>query len=95
MNAQVVGISVDNPFANKAFSEKLGLTYPLLSDFGRKLTTEWDLLETNEKSPVYRLAKRAWVIIDKQGIIRFKQINPDARQLIPTDEILKALEGLS
>src|SRR5512135_3418702 len=35
MNAQVVGISVDSPFANKAFATQNNLQFPLLSDFNR------------------------------------------------------------
>src|SRR5512147_547067 len=32
LNAQVVGISVDSPFANKAFADHNRLTFPILSD---------------------------------------------------------------
>ena len=33
LNAQVVGISVDSPFANKAFATQNNLQFPLLSDY--------------------------------------------------------------
>ena len=35
LNAQVIGISVDAPFANKAFASQNNLQFPLLSDFTR------------------------------------------------------------
>ena len=41
MNAQVVGISVDSPFANKGFADANKLTFPLLSDFTRAVSTQW------------------------------------------------------
>ena len=35
LNAQVLGISVDSKYSHKAFSDKLGLKFPLLSDFSK------------------------------------------------------------
>src|SRR5512135_869722 len=35
LNAQVLGVSVDGPWANKAFAEKYNLQFPLLSDYTR------------------------------------------------------------
>jgi peroxiredoxin len=34
--AQMLGVSVDSPYSHAAFAEKLGLTFPLLSDFHPK-----------------------------------------------------------
>ncbi|PYU02919.1 MAG: peroxiredoxin, partial [Acidobacteria bacterium] len=33
----VFGISIDSPAANGAFAEKIGVTFPLLSDMNRKV----------------------------------------------------------
>ena len=37
LNAQVIGISVNDPFINKAFAEKNMLPFPLLSDYKREI----------------------------------------------------------
>ena len=61
----MLGVSVDSQFANKAYAEQIGVTFPLLSDFTREVTTNYGIL--NEKFPV---AHRTTFVIDKQGVIR-------------------------
>ncbi len=93
-NAQVVGISTDFPPASAAWSEKMGLTFPLLSDLPRKTLEAYDFLDTDPKSRLYRYAKRAYVIIDKAGIVRYKKILDSPRDLVPNDELLAELDKL-
>ncbi|MBI4482208.1 MAG: redoxin domain-containing protein [Acidobacteria bacterium] len=66
MEVQVVGISVDSPFSNQAFAEKIGVKFPLLSDFHRKVSREYGIL--NEETGT---ARRTTFVLDKDGIIRF------------------------
>jgi peroxiredoxin len=82
-NAQVLGVSVDFNDANKAWAEKLGLTYPLLSDVRRDMAKAYGVLyddpkmaEDPQQIPRYLRAKRAWFVIDKQGVIRYLFNNP-------------------
>jgi peroxiredoxin len=96
----VLGVSVDLNDANKAWAEKMGITYPLLSDARRQMTKAYGVLDDDPKLaekpetiPGYLRAKRAWFVIDKQGIIRFAQTN-EPRDLIPNDDILKVLSAL-
>lgn len=92
-------MSVDFLDANKAWAEKLGLTYPLLSDVYRKVTKAYDVLYDDPKiletpeSFRYLRSKRAWAVIDKEGIIRFIQTTAP-RELLPNDAILKVLSEL-
>jgi peroxiredoxin len=37
LKAQVVGVSVNDPFSNKGFAERNLLTFPLLSDYNREV----------------------------------------------------------
>ena len=46
---------------------------------------------TDEKSPIYRYAKRAYFIIDREGIIRFAKIQDNPLDLLEPDDVLKAL----
>lgn len=73
MGTQVLGVSVDSQFANKAYAQQIGVTFPLLSDFTRKVTTEYGIL--NDKFPV---AHRTTFVIDKEGIIRHIDREKDA-----------------
>ncbi|GBC81360.1 Putative peroxiredoxin [bacterium HR10] len=65
MDTQILGISVDSPFANKRFAEDLGVTYPLLSDFHRTVSRRYGVLDEERG-----VARRTTFVIDKEGIIR-------------------------
>ncbi len=60
----VLGIGMDNPYANAEFAKQFGLQFPLLSDMTRQVTKEYGIL--NEK----QLANRTTFVIDKQGVIQ-------------------------
>ena len=49
---------------------------------------------TDEKSPIYRYAKRAYLIIDKTGVLRYKKILDNPRELVSNDELLAELDKL-
>jgi len=89
-----VGISTDFPPTSAAWSEKLGLTFPLMSDFARTTLEAYDFLDTDPKSRLYRYAKRAYVIIDKAGIVRYKKVLDNPRELVTDDELLAELDKL-
>ena len=42
-DTQVLGVSMDSPFSNFAFAQQNGVTFPLLGDFGGKVTREYGL----------------------------------------------------
>jgi peroxiredoxin len=89
-----VGISTDFPMANTAWSEKLGVTFPLVSDLGRKTLEAYGILDTDPNSRLYRYAKRAYLIIDKNGVVRYVKVLDNPRELIANDELLAELEKL-
>ena len=69
----MLGVSVDSQFANKAYAEQIGVTFPLLSDFTREVTTKYGIL--NDKFPV---AHRTTFVIDKDGVIQHIDKGSDA-----------------
>jgi peroxiredoxin len=95
-----LGISVDFSAANKAWAEKIGLTYPLLSDTRRQMSRAYEMLFDDpamandpQKIPLYLRSKRAWVILDKEGVIRYiKTTDPKTTNI--NDELLQALQAL-
>ncbi len=85
-----MGMSVDSAPTQRAFAAGLGsLPYPLLADFHPKGQVS-DLLGIyNEERGVTR---RAVIIIDKEGVIRFKRIYTEG--LPDSKEILEELDKL-
>ncbi|MBZ5702399.1 MAG: redoxin domain-containing protein [Acidobacteriia bacterium] len=67
----VLGISIDSPAANNAFAEKLGVTFPLLSDMNRKVLKQYGILKMyNVEKDEYEWAQRTTFVVDKQGVIQ-------------------------
>jgi len=73
----------------------MGLTFPLLSDVSRKTLEAYDFLEIDPSNRLYRYGKRAYVIIDKAGIVRYKKILDKPGDLVADDELLKELDKLN
>ena len=78
LEAQVVGISVNDPFANKGFAEAYKLQFPLLSDYSRETVKKYNVFHENFAGlPGYTAAKRAIFILDKSGTVRYRWISED------------------
>ena len=72
LNAVVMGISVDSPWANGAFSKKYNLGFDLLSDFDRKVINDYNVLFTGLGGmDGYTSANRA-VFIIKDGLVKYR-----------------------
>ncbi len=76
LGAQVIGISNDGPFANKAFAEKFKLNYPVLGDYKSKTIRDYDILMPDLLHVKgYDAAKRSVFIVDKNGTIAYKWVS--------------------
>ncbi len=75
---QVLGISVDTFFALKAFQDQQQLTFPLLSDFNKQVIRDYGVFN-EDMIGLKGIAKRAVFVIDKDGIIRHREVLDDAR----------------
>jgi len=68
-DTQVLGVSMDSPFSNQAWAEKIGATFPILSDWGGDVTKQFGIY-----NPQYKAARRTTFLIDKDGkIVEIKQ----------------------
>ena len=74
--AQVIGISIDGPFANKIFTEHHHLNFPLLSDYKRETIQKYGIV-MKDLGPLkdYNAAKRSIFIVDENGKIQYKWIS--------------------
>jgi peroxiredoxin len=95
LNAQVVGISVDGPYANKAFAMQNNLQFPLLSDYGREVVKLYGITHDNFGGlQGYVTAKRAIFVLDKDGVVRYSWISDNPGVEPNYEDISKALESL-
>ena len=88
-----MGVSADHPSTLEAFIKQEGLKHLLLADFRRAMLPGWGALETNEQSPIFRYAKRAYFVIDRQGVVRYQKIQANPLDLLNPEEVLKALKA--
>lgn len=89
-DAQILGISVDNPDVLEAWARSLGgLSYPLLSDFWPHggVALRYGVLRGEGK------AERAIFVVDKAGVIRHIDVH-DIDEPPPLPTILAALDRL-
>ena len=95
-NATVLGISVDSPWANSAFSEKYNLNFELLSDLDRSVTKAYNLLfEGLGGIENYTCSNRGVVIIDAEGKIQYRWVAEPNPGVEPNyDEIKEFLKTL-
>ncbi len=89
-----MGISTDFLPASAAWAEKMGLTFPLVSDVSRTTLEAYGFLNNDPKDRLYRYSKRAYVIIDKAGVVRYKRILDKPSELVTDDELLAELDKL-
>jgi peroxiredoxin len=66
LKAQVVGVSVNDPFSNKGFADVNVLPFPILSDFKREVIKQWGL-ELHDFAGLkdYTVAKRSVFVLDE------------------------------
>ena len=92
-HAQVYGISVDTFFALKAFADAQGLTFPLLSDFNKETIRDYGVFN-EDMIGLKGIAKRAVFVIDKDGVVRHKEVLDDARNEPNYDSVFASLAAL-
>ena len=94
LNAEVFGVSVDSPFAQKAWKEKEKLNFTLLSDFNRQAVKAYGA-QYESLIGLQGVAKRAAFVIDKQGKVRYAEVLENARDLPNFDQINATLKNLN
>ena len=88
LNAQVLGISVDSKYSHKEFAQKLGLNFPLLSDFNKEVCKLYGTLRKEGFS------ERAYFIIDKKEIVRFKYLMPTPKDKLENQQLIEDLQKI-
>lgn len=84
-DTQVLGVSMDSSFSNKAWAQQIGVSFPLLSDWGGDITKEYGLY-----NPKYKAARRVNYLIDRDGKVVEMQLDSDA---IDPSKVVEACEA--
>jgi len=90
LNAQILGVSLDDIESHQAFSEKYSLPYPILADVNKECATEYGVLG---KFMMMTIAKRQSFLINPEGQIvkHYKKVDPDTH----TKEVIIDLKQLA
>jgi peroxiredoxin len=91
VDTEIIGISANHPFSQKAFADFLKLNFPILSDFpDLKVIDSYGVLNKER-----RLAQRSYFVVDKKGIVRFKKLINQGEPLVPNDTLVEEIRKMS
>ena len=93
-HAHVFGVSVDTFFTLKAFQDQQQLTFPLLSDFNKQVIRDYGVFN-EDMIGLKGIAKRAVFVIDRDGVVRHREVLEDARQEPDYGKVFTALAAVS
>ena len=88
LNADVIGISVDSPFAQEAWAKQERITIPLVSDLNKATIKAYEVVFPN-LAGIGDTAARAAFVIDKKGVIQYAEQTATPKDL-PDFEAVKA-----
>lgn len=85
-------MSANAIFSQKALVDFAKITLPLLSDRDGKAMQAFGVWDEKR-----RLAKRSYIIIDKEGVVRFKSIRPTntEKDLLSTETLLNEVKKIN
>jgi glutaredoxin-dependent peroxiredoxin len=92
-HAQVYGISVDTFFTLKAFQDQQHYNFPLLSDFNKQVIRDYGVYN-EDMIGLKGIAKRAVFVIDKDGVVRHKEVLEDARNEPDYEKVLATVQTI-
>ncbi|HSF07324.1 MAG TPA: redoxin domain-containing protein [Methylomirabilota bacterium] len=92
LGAQVVGVSADHVKTLEAFVKQNNTKHLLVSDFRRQMLPAWDAMVTDEKSPIFRYAKRAYFVLDRNGTVKYIKVMQNPLDLLKAEEVVAAVK---
>jgi thioredoxin-dependent peroxiredoxin len=88
LNATVVGISAQDVSSHQGFSQKYGLTVPLLADVDKSVAKAYSAFSPRMGT------KRAVIVVDEQGIVRHRHDHLLGLDYQSVDDLKAALDTL-
>ena len=93
LNADVIGISVDSPFAQEAWAQKENIGITLASDLNKKTAADYGVL-LDDLLGFGATSARAAFVVDKDGVVQYSEQTPTPKDLPGFDAIKETLKGL-
>jgi peroxiredoxin len=94
LNATVLGISTDTFFTLKAWGDQQKLGFPLLSDYNKEAIQAYGVVNP-DMIGLKNISKRAIFVIDRGGVIRYREVLEDARNEPDYDKLKQALAQIA
>ena len=92
LKAQVVGISVNDPWTNRAFAEANKLQFPILCDYTREVVRKFNVFHNDfDGLKGYTVAKRSVFVLDAKGVLRYRWVSEDPGKQPNYDEVKDVL----
>jgi peroxiredoxin len=96
LDAQVIGISVDPPMAQKEFADQNGVKFPVLSDMHGKAIKDYGLeFENFAGVSGYTVARRSVVVIGKDGKVSWTWLADSPGNEPPYNDVEAAVKALN
>jgi glutaredoxin-dependent peroxiredoxin len=89
LNADVIGISVDSPFAQEAWAQKEKIGITLASDLNKTTAKAYGVL-LDDLMGFGATSARAAFVVDKAGVVQYSEQTPTPKEL-PNFEAVKAV----
>jgi peroxiredoxin len=93
LDAEVIGISIDTPFAQEAWAQKEKITIPLASDLNKEVIRKYDVVFPM-LADIGDTAARAAFVIDKKGLVQYSEQTATPKDLPNFAAIKATLEKL-
>lgn len=90
LNAEVIGISVDTPFAQEAWAQKERIGITLVSDLNKEVTKAYGVLFPM-LAGIGDTSARAAFVIDKDGMVRYSEQTPSPKELPNFEKVKETL----
>jgi peroxiredoxin len=93
LNADIIAISVDGPFAQEAWAQKEKITITLASDLNKKTSEAYGTL-LPDLIGMGSVSARAAFVIDKSGVVQYSEQTPTVKELPNFNAIKETLTKL-
>jgi len=93
LNADVIAISVDSPFAQEAWAQKEKINLTLASDLNKETIKKYDVVFPM-LAGIGDTAARAAFVIDKNGVVQYSEQTPTPKDLPNFDKVKETLAKL-
>jgi peroxiredoxin len=91
---RIVGISIDPPEINRRQSQKLGYSFPLLSDPKAEVIRRYDVLHPGAGPKGADIARPAEFLIDSNGMVRWVNLTENIAVRARPEQVLDAFNQI-